>query len=45
MYCIIYVQEFGTKALEEITVNQLEQRIEDFKLLTEFEVMKTIFHE
>ena len=39
------VQEFGTKALEEITVSQLEQRIKDFKLLTEFEIMKTIFHE
>ena len=31
--------------IASITVNQLEQRIKDFKLLTEFEIMKTIFHE
>lgn len=39
------VQEFGTKALEEITANQLEQRINDFKLLTKFEIIKTNPHE
>ena len=39
------VQEFGTKALEEITANQLEQRINDFKLLTKFEMIKTNLHE
>lgn len=32
------VQQFGTKALESLTVKQLYQRIEAFKALTEFEI-------
>ena len=32
------VQEFGTSALEKMTFEQLAQRIQAFKSLTEFEI-------
>jgi sugar/nucleoside kinase (ribokinase family) len=35
------VQEFGTKALEKITLVELTQRIQSFKSLTEFEIELT----
>ena len=32
------VEKFGTERLEELTLNQLSERIENFKQLTTFEV-------